>query len=173
MFYILLLSTFSTTCKSHVCVVFRCLDQFRFISTLIVIMARHIYGDSNVMKYLPLLKEKKSDPMIQAVTASKATNLVLLRDLTLSPKAAHAVLIISALTNIITAKYFDDFDAMTEHCRTTFNDLLLWLQEGRDHLEGFAEQVRFQLTFDRCFRHFQRCLCHFCNNVSLQFASAT
>jgi hypothetical protein len=107
-------------------------------------MARHIYGDSNIMKYLPLLKEKKSDPMIQAVTASKATNLVLLRDLNLSPKAAHAVLIISALTNIITAKYFDDFNAMTEHCQTTFNDLLLWLQEGRDHLEGFAEQVRFQ-----------------------------
>ena len=106
-------------------------------------MARHIYGDSNIMRYLPLLKEKKSDPTIQAVTASKATNLVLLRDLTLTPKAAHAILIISALTNLITSKYFDDFDAMSEHCRTTFNDLLLWLQEGHDHLDGFAEQVRF------------------------------
>jgi hypothetical protein len=95
------------------------------------------------MRYLPLLKEKKSDPTIQAVTASKATNLVLLRDLTLTPKAAHTILIISALTNLITSKYFDDFDAMSEHCRTTFNDLLLWLQEGRDHLDGFAEQVRF------------------------------
>jgi hypothetical protein len=104
-------------------------------------MARHIYGDSNIMKYLPLLKEKKSDPMIQSVTATKATNLVLLRDLTLSPKAAHAILIISALTNLITAKYFDDFDAMSTHCQNTFNDLLLWLQEGRDHIEGFAEQV--------------------------------
>jgi hypothetical protein len=105
-------------------------------------MSRHIYGDSNVMKFLPLLKEKKTDPMVQAVTASKTTNLVLLRDLTLSPKAAHTILIISALTNLITSKYFDDFDAMSEHCKSTFNDLLLWLQEGRDHLDGFAQQVR-------------------------------
>ncbi len=80
--------------------------------------------------------------MVQAVTASKTTNLVLLRDLTLSPKAAHTILIISALTNLITSKYFDDFDAMSEHCKSTFNDLLLWLQEGRDHLDGFAQQVR-------------------------------
>ena len=63
-------------------------------------MARHIYGDSNIMKYLPLLKEKKSDPMIQAVTASKATNLVLLRDLTLTPKAAHAILITVSYTHL-------------------------------------------------------------------------
>ncbi len=88
-----------------------------------------------------MLKEKKSDPAIQAISASKATNLVLLRDLTLSPKAAYSVLIISALTNLITAKCFDDFDAMAEHCKTTFEELLLWLQEGRDHLEGFAEKV--------------------------------
>jgi hypothetical protein len=106
-------------------------------------MARHIYGDSNIMKFLPLLKEKKSDPAVQAITASKATNLVLLRDLTLSPKIAHSILIVSALTNLITSKCFDDFDAMTEHCKTTFEDLLLWLQEGRDHLEGFAEKVMF------------------------------
>jgi hypothetical protein len=104
-------------------------------------MARHIYGDSNIVKFLPLLKERNSDPQVQSVTASKATNLVLLRDLTLSPKAAHTILIVSALTNLLTAKYFDDFDAMTEHCKTTFNDLLLWLQEGRDHLDGFAQQV--------------------------------
>jgi hypothetical protein len=114
-------------------------------------MSRHIYGDSNIMKFLPILQKKKSDPMLQAVTASKTTNLVLLRDLTLSPKAAHHILIISALTNLITSKYFDDFDAMTEHCKSTFHDLLLWLQEGRDHLDGFAQQVCVSLfTYLRC-----------------------
>jgi hypothetical protein len=112
-------------------------------------MSRHIYGDSNIMKFLPILQKKKSNPMLQAVTASKMTNLVLLRDLTLSPKAAHHILIISALTNLITSKYFDDFDAMTEHCKSTFHDLLLWLQEGHDHLDGFAQQVcvSYRLTF--------------------------
>jgi hypothetical protein len=100
-----------------------------------------IYGDSNVVKFLPLLKEKKSDPAIQAATVSRATNVVLLQDLLSSPKVVHSLIIISAITNIITAKFFEDFDAMLEHCRTSFNDLLIWIQEGRENLDGFAETV--------------------------------
>ncbi len=67
-----------------------------------------IYGDSNVVKYLNLLKENKSDPAIQATTVSRATNVVLLRDLLSSPKVVHALIIVSALTNLITSKFFDD-----------------------------------------------------------------
>jgi hypothetical protein len=100
-----------------------------------------IYGDSNVVKYLPMLKEKKSDPSIQATTVTRATNVVLLQDLLSNPKAVHALVIISALTNLITSKFFDDFDQMIDHCRTTFTDVLLWLQEGREALSGFAETV--------------------------------
>ncbi len=100
-----------------------------------------IYGDSNVVKFLPLLKEKKSDPAIHATTVSRATNVVLLQDLLSSPKVVHSLIIISAITNIITAKFFEDFDAMLEHCRTSFNDLLIWIQEGRENLDGFAETV--------------------------------
>jgi hypothetical protein len=100
-----------------------------------------ICGDSNVIKYLPLLKERKSDPSIQATTVARATNVVLLRDLLSKPTEVQGLVIISAVTNIITSKYFDDFDAMSEYCRTTFNDVILWIQEGREAIAGFAETV--------------------------------
>jgi hypothetical protein len=100
-----------------------------------------IYGDSNVVKYLPLLKERKSDPSIQATTVIRATNSVLLQDLLSCPKVAHSLIIVSAITNLITAKYFDDYDQMISHCQNTFNDILLWIQEGREALSGFAETV--------------------------------
>jgi len=100
-----------------------------------------VCGDSNVIRYLPLLKERKSDPSIQATTVSRATNIVLLRDLLSKPTEVHALIIISALTNLITSKFFDDFDDMIEHCRSTFNDVILWIQEGREALAGFADTV--------------------------------
>jgi hypothetical protein len=100
-----------------------------------------ILGDSNIVKYLPMLKEKKSDPSIQATSVSRATNVVLLQDLLSKPTEAHALVIISAMTNLITSKFFEDFDAMLEHCRTTFNDVVLWVQEGREALAGFADTV--------------------------------
>jgi hypothetical protein len=102
-----------------------------------------IFGDSNVVKYLPLLKERKTDPALQATTVSRATNSVLLRDLLSSPTSVQSLIIISAITNIITAKFFEDYDDMIEHCRTSFNDVLLWIQEGREVLDGFAETVMF------------------------------
>ncbi len=121
-----------------------------------------ILGDSNVVKYLPLLKEKKSDPSLQATTVSRATNVVLLQDLLSNPKAVHALVIISAMTNIITSKYFDDFDLMIDHCRNTFTDVLLWLQEGREALSGFAETV---CTFYRIGHGFVITLCIFCHRL--------
>ena len=102
-----------------------------------------ICGDSNVIKYLPLLKEKKSDPAIQATNVSRATNIVLLQDLLSKPTEVHALVIISALTNLITSKFFEDYDTMIEHCQNTFTDMLMWIQEGREALEGFAETVMF------------------------------
>jgi hypothetical protein len=102
-----------------------------------------ILGDSNIIKYLPLLKEKKSDPSIQATTVSRATNAVLLQDLLSNPKTVHALVIVSAMTNLITSKFFEDYDQLLTHCRKTFTDVLLWIQEGREALSGFAETVHF------------------------------
>jgi len=104
-------------------------------------METHIFGDSNFVRFLPKLKETKSDPSIQSVSMTKATNEVLLRDAVSNPRSAYPLIIVAALTNLITSKFFDDYDLMIEHCKTVFNDLLLWVQEGRDNLEGFASQV--------------------------------
>jgi hypothetical protein len=107
---------------------------------------RHIFGDSNIIRYLPKLQETKSDPSIQAVSMTKSTNVVLLRDALSNPKSAYPIIIIAALTNIITAKFFEDYDLLVEHCKTSFNDVLLWIQEGRDNLDGFAALVSFVVS---------------------------
>jgi hypothetical protein len=103
----------------------------------------YICGDSNIVKYLPLLKEKKTDPVIISATVARATNAVLLRDLLSSPKSLQTLVIVSAITNLITSKYFDDYDLMIDHCRAIFNDVLLWIQEGREEMSGFAETVSY------------------------------
>jgi hypothetical protein len=110
-------------------------------------LERHLFGDSNIVRYLPELQKIKSDPTIQAVSMTKSTNAVLLRDGLSNPKAAYPIIIIAALTNLITAKFFEDFDLLVEHCKTSFNDLLLWIQEGRDNLDGFAALVRVSILF--------------------------
>jgi hypothetical protein len=110
-------------------------------------LERHLFGDSNIVRYLPELQKIKSDPTIQAVSMTKATNAVLLRDGLSNPKAAYPIIIIAALTNLITTKFFEDFDLLVEHCKASFNDLLLWIQEGHDNLDGFAALVRVSILF--------------------------
>jgi len=110
---------------------------------------RHLFGDSNVVRFLPKVKESKSDPSIQAVSLTKSTNAVLLRDGLSSPKSAYPIIIIAAITNLITAKFFEDYDLMVEHCQSTFNDVLLWVQEGRDNLDGFAALVGFNCCMQK------------------------
>jgi hypothetical protein len=107
-------------------------------------LERHLFGDSNIVRYLPKLQEAKSDPSIKAVSMTKSTNSVLLRDALSSPTSAYPIIIIAALTNLITAKFFEDYDLLVEHCKTVFTDVLLWVQEGRDSLDGFATLVSYQ-----------------------------
>jgi len=107
------------------------------------VIDRHIFGDSNIIRYLPKLQESKSDPSIKAVSMTKATNSVLLRDALSNPKSAYPIIIVAALTNLITAKFFEDYDLLVEHCKSTFNDVLLWIQEGRDNMDGFAALVSY------------------------------
>jgi len=104
-------------------------------------MPYHLYGDSNVDRFLPLVKERKSDPQIQSTTFTKTTNAVLLKEALTHPAVAHAIIVIASLTNLITAKFFDDYDLLVEHCNTVFRDVLLWIDEGRTALPGFASQV--------------------------------
>ncbi len=100
-----------------------------------------ILGDSNVVRYLPKLKETSSDPSIQSVSLIKTTNEVLLRDALSNPRSVSPLIIVAALTNLVTSKYFEDYDLLIEHCKSVFNDVQLWIQEGRNNLDGFASQV--------------------------------
>jgi hypothetical protein len=109
-------------------------------------MAYHIYGDSNVARYLSAVKARSTDPQFQTITTTKTTNLVLLRDALSKPTVAHPVIVISAITNLLTAKYFDNYDLMVDHCKTTFGDIQTWVQEGRDTLDDFAQQVCLFVT---------------------------
>jgi hypothetical protein len=127
---------------------FTSVDTFRYFSFSLSfltmsepVIERHIFGDSNIVRYLPKLQEAKSDPSIQAVTLTKSTNAVLLRDGLSNPKSAFPLVIVAALTNLVTSKYFDDYDLLVEHCKNVFSDVLLWAQEGRDNLDGFATLV--------------------------------
>lgn len=104
-------------------------------------MSYHIYGDSNITHYLPAIKEKSTDPQFETITYTKVTNLVLLRDALSKPEVGHPVIVVSALTNLLVAKYFDNFNDMLAYCKTVFTDLLTWIQDGRDTCTGFAEQV--------------------------------
>jgi hypothetical protein len=104
-------------------------------------MPHHIYGDSNLDRYFPIMKERKSDPQVQATTYTKTTNAVLLREALTHPTVAHSVIMIAALTNLLTAKFFDDYDQLVDHCTNVFRDMLLWIEEGRNSLAGFATQV--------------------------------
>jgi hypothetical protein len=112
-----------------------------FCDLIEVIMSYHIYGDSNICRYLPSVKAKSTDPQYATISYTKVTNLVLLRDALTKPEAGHPIIVISALTNLLVAKYFDNFDAMLVHCKAIFTDLLTWIQEGRDTCSGFATQV--------------------------------
>jgi hypothetical protein len=107
-------------------------------------MAYHIYGDSNISRFLSLVKDKSADPQYQSITFTKTTNLVHLRDSLSKPTVGHPIIVISAITNLLTSKYFDDFSRMLDHCKATFSDVQSWVQEGRDHLDGFASQVIYR-----------------------------
>jgi hypothetical protein len=104
-------------------------------------MAYQIYGDSNIVRFLSAMKSRSTDPQYQTINYTKTTNLVLLRDALSKPDAGHPVIVVSAITNLLTAKYFDNYEQMIGHCRTTFGDLQTWIQEGRDVVDEFAQQV--------------------------------
>ncbi len=101
----------------------------------------HVYGDSNIHKFLPIVKAAKSDPAIKNATYTRVTNSVALKDSLSKPDVCHGTVIISALTNLITSSQFIDFDTMKAHANQTFGDVLSWIAEGREFLDGFAARV--------------------------------
>jgi hypothetical protein len=75
----------------------------------------HLVGDSNVIRYLPLVKSVKDDPYIQESTMSRAVNVVQLQEALSSPSKVTPVVIVAALTNPIIAYPFEDHSGMVKH----------------------------------------------------------
>jgi hypothetical protein len=109
----------------------------------------HIYGDSNIHKFLPIVKAAKSDPAVKNATYTRVTNSVSLMEELSKPTTCHNTIIISALTNIITSSQFTDFDTLTKFASRSFTDVLTWISEGREYLDGFASRVGAALGFLR------------------------
>jgi hypothetical protein len=102
----------------------------------------HIVGDSNISRFLPIVKEAKTDPAVQDATLTRVVNAVQLKEALTNPtEPVRSTLIISALTNLLTASYFESFDQLRGHADRTFNEVLNWLNEGRQALDGFGTRV--------------------------------
>jgi len=101
----------------------------------------HLLGDSNVSRYLPVVKEAKTDAAVQDATFTRVVNEVQLKEALTNPVEVRPTLIIASLTNLITSAYFESFDKLRIHADRTFNNVLTWLTEGRQVLEGFGTRV--------------------------------
>jgi hypothetical protein len=103
----------------------------------------HIIGDSNVDRYLSIVKAAKEDPAIQETTFTRATNLVQLQEALVpaTPSEPHPNLVLACLTNPITNHPFEDYNVLITHCNRTFAQVLAWIQEGRGAVPGTMRQV--------------------------------
>jgi hypothetical protein len=102
-----------------------------------------LIGDSNVDRYLPIVKAAKEDPAIQDTSFVRATNLVQLREALVppTPTEAHPNVVLACLTNPITSHPFDEYKTLVVHCNQTFAQILAWIQEGRGAAPGTLRQV--------------------------------
>ncbi len=103
----------------------------------------HIVGDSNIDRYLPMVKACKEDPGIQDISFVRATNLVQVKEALVpeKPDTVHPAVVLACLTNPITNHPFEDYSSMLTHCNKTFNQIQAWIQEGRGAAPGTMSQV--------------------------------
>jgi hypothetical protein len=103
----------------------------------------HIVGDSNIDRYLPLVKAVKEDPGIQDVTFTRATNMVQLHEALVPavPNTVNPAVVLACLTNPITSHPYEEFGTLMTHCNKTFNQIQAWIQEGRGAAPGTMCQV--------------------------------
>jgi len=108
----------------------------------------HLIGDSNVDRYISIVKAAKEDPAIQETTFARATNLVQLQDALVpaTPNEPHPNVILACLTNPITNHPFKEYKILVEHCNKTFAKVLAWIQEGRGAVPGALRQVSSTAT---------------------------
>jgi hypothetical protein len=110
--------------------------------------AVHLVGDSNVIRYLPLVKSVKDDPFVQDATMSRAVNVIQLQDALSSPQKGHPVVIIAALTNPVISYPFEDYSGMKRHCDQFFSQVKAWIAAGRAAIPGAFAKVGFAYIHD-------------------------
>ncbi len=103
----------------------------------------HLIGDSNVDRYLSIVKAAKEDPAIQETTFARATNLVQLKEALVPsiPNEPRPNVVLACLTNPVTNHPFNEYKTMVNHCNETFAQILAWIQEGRGAVPGTMRQV--------------------------------
>jgi hypothetical protein len=114
----------------------------------------HIVGDSNIDRYLPLVKAVKEDPGIQETTFTRATNLVQLQEALVpaTPTVSRPDVILACMTNPITNFAYEDYTGLMNHCTKIFSQVQAWIQEGRGVLPGTFRRVSY----------FNNVIVHFC-----------
>ncbi len=105
----------------------------------------HLIGDSNVDRYISVVKAAKEDPAIQESTFARATNLVQLHNALVPASQGegepHPNVVLACLTNPITNHPFEEYQSLVTHCNKTFAQVLAWIQEGRGATPGSLSKV--------------------------------
>ncbi len=101
----------------------------------------HLIGDSNVSRYLPLVKSVKDDPFVQDSTMTRAVNSVQLQEALSAPQKVHPVIIVAALTNPLIAHPYEEFSGMKQFCDKFFAQVKAWVASGRSTLPGTFTKV--------------------------------
>ena len=112
----------------------------------------HLIGDSNVDRYIAMVKAAKEDPAIHETTFARATNLVQLKE-ALVPSVStdpYPNVVLACLTNPLTNHPFDEYKTMVNHCNQVFAQVLAWIEEGRGAVPGTLRQVRFYTVVALC-----------------------
>ncbi len=117
-----------------------------------IMLKLHLIGDSNVDRYISVVKAAKEDPAIQETTFARAANLVQLKEALVpsTPNEPHPNVVLACLTNPVTNHPFNEYKTMVNHCNETFAQILAWIQEGRGAVPGTMRQVYLFLPILIC-----------------------
>jgi hypothetical protein len=102
-----------------------------------------IAGNSNVARFLPVVKAAKKDGELQATELVRAMNKIQLKEQLSMPKGASEHLIVAALTNIITSHVYRDSKTLTAFCERVFSEVMTWIEAGQANMPGSNENVGF------------------------------
>jgi hypothetical protein len=103
----------------------------------------HFIGDSNVDRYLAVVKSTEEDPYLSGATLTRAVNLLQLQEALSTPVELHPTVVIAALTNPTTSHVFSTFGGVKAHCDHVFAQIQAWINDGRTAVPGAMQKVHY------------------------------